>query len=127
MGFERVTSIIQGTKGFTDFKNARISNYETDIFRLIFDELEKLSGKKYCSTLPQSSGSATVPVASVGVPPTESCEGVRNEFISATEFSTRPELLRGTRNRATGTVALPKPLITSAACRTSNGLGRNTW
>jgi alanyl-tRNA synthetase len=52
MGFERVTSIIQGTKNFSDFANAKISNYETDIFRLIFDELEKLSGKKYGSTLP---------------------------------------------------------------------------
>ena len=52
MGFERVTSIIQGTKNFTDFANAKISNYETDIFRPIFDELEKLSGKKYTSTLP---------------------------------------------------------------------------
>jgi alanyl-tRNA synthetase len=52
MGFERVTSIIQGTKNLTDFVNAKISNYETDIFRPIFDELEKLSGKKYGSTLP---------------------------------------------------------------------------
>ncbi len=57
MGFERVTSIMQGTKGLTDFANAKISNYETDIFRPIFDELEKLSGKKYGSTLPKS-GSA---------------------------------------------------------------------
>jgi alanyl-tRNA synthetase len=52
MGFERVTSIIQGTKNFADFANAKISNYETDIFRPIFDEIEKLSGKKYTSTLP---------------------------------------------------------------------------
>ncbi len=52
MGFERVTSIIQGTKDFSDFANAKISNYETDIFRPIFDALEKLSGKKYGSTLP---------------------------------------------------------------------------
>jgi alanyl-tRNA synthetase len=52
MGFERVTSIIQGTKNFTDFANAKISNYETDIFRPIFDALEKMSGKKYGSTLP---------------------------------------------------------------------------
>ena len=52
MGFERVTSIIQGTKGFKDFANAKISNYETDIFRPIFDKLEELSGKKYGSTLP---------------------------------------------------------------------------
>src|SRR6185503_10556620 len=52
MGFERVTSIIQGTKNFTDFKNAKISNYETDIFRPIFTRLEQLSGKRYTSTLP---------------------------------------------------------------------------
>jgi alanyl-tRNA synthetase len=51
MGFERVTAIIQGTKNLTDFSGA-ISNYDTDIFRPIFDELEKLSGKKYASTLP---------------------------------------------------------------------------
>ena len=53
MGFERVTSIIQGTRGLTDFRNAKISNYETDIFRPIFDEIEQLSGKKYGSTLPK--------------------------------------------------------------------------
>ncbi len=52
MGFERLTSIIQGTKNFTDFENAKISNYDTDVFRPIFDELERLSGKKYRSTLP---------------------------------------------------------------------------
>jgi alanyl-tRNA synthetase len=51
MGFERVSSIIQCTKNLTDFTRA-ISNYETDIFRPIFEELEKLSGRKYGSTLP---------------------------------------------------------------------------
>jgi alanyl-tRNA synthetase len=51
MGFERVTAIIQNTKDFTDFTRV-ISNYETDIFRPIFDKLEQLSGKKYGSTLP---------------------------------------------------------------------------
>ena len=54
MGFERVTSIIQGTNHFADFAHAKISNYETDVFRPIFDELEKLSGEKYGSTLPKS-------------------------------------------------------------------------
>ena len=54
MGFERATSIIQGTKNFKDFANAKISNYETDIFRPIFNALEKLSGKKYGSTLPKT-------------------------------------------------------------------------
>jgi alanyl-tRNA synthetase len=61
MGFERATSIIQCTKNFTDFRGI-ISNYETDIFRPIFDKLEELSGKKYGSTLP----------GSVGVPPASS-------------------------------------------------------
>jgi alanyl-tRNA synthetase len=51
MGFERVTAIIQGTKNLSDFSGT-ISNYETDVFRPIFDELEKLSGRKYGSTLP---------------------------------------------------------------------------
>ncbi len=54
MGFERVTSIIQGTNNFTNFATATISNYETDIFRPIFDEIEKLSGKKYGSTASRS-------------------------------------------------------------------------
>ncbi|MGZ5552831.1 MAG: alanine--tRNA ligase-related protein, partial [Chthoniobacterales bacterium] len=53
MGFERVTAIIQGTKNLTDFSGT-ISNYETDVFRPIFDEIEKLSGKKYASTLPKA-------------------------------------------------------------------------
>ncbi len=52
MGFERVTAIIQDTKNLTDFSGS-ISNYETDFFRPIFDELEKLSGKKYGSTIPK--------------------------------------------------------------------------
>ena len=57
MGFERVTAIIQGTKNLSDFSGT-ISNYETNIFRPIFDEIEKLSGKKYASTLPDQSQSA---------------------------------------------------------------------
>ena len=60
MGFERVTSIIQGTKNFTDFAGATISNYETDIFRPIFDEIEMLSGHRYGSTLP-APGEAVAP------------------------------------------------------------------
>ncbi len=57
MGFERVAAIIQGTKDLTDFSGT-VSNYETDVFRPIFDEIEKLSGKKYTSTLPDSNLSA---------------------------------------------------------------------
>jgi len=66
MGFERVASIVQGTKGLTDFANAKISNYQTDIFRPIFDVLEKLSGKRYGNTLPPS---ATAPVKTSGEAP----------------------------------------------------------
>src|SRR6266576_2693703 len=51
MGFERAVAIVQGTRNLTDFSGT-ISNYDTDVFRPIFDELEKLSGKKYASTLP---------------------------------------------------------------------------
>ena len=57
MGFERVTAIIQGTKNLTDFTGT-ISNYETDVFRPIFDEIEKLSGKHYRSTLPRAGSAA---------------------------------------------------------------------
>ena len=53
MGFERVTGIMQNTNGFKDFSKT-ISNYETDIFRPLFDKIEKLSGKQYKSTLPKS-------------------------------------------------------------------------
>jgi alanyl-tRNA synthetase len=53
MGFERVTAIKQGTKEFSNFGGI-ISNYETDVFRPIFNRLEQLSGKKYGSTLPKS-------------------------------------------------------------------------
>jgi alanyl-tRNA synthetase len=55
MGFERVTGIMQNTRNFTEFGRI-ISNYETDIFRPLFDKLEKLSGRKYGSTLPRSGG-----------------------------------------------------------------------
>ena len=50
MGFERVAAVIQTTSNFTDFSRT-VSNYDTDVFSPIFAELEKLSGKKYTSTL----------------------------------------------------------------------------
>ncbi|MEI7728985.1 MAG: alanine--tRNA ligase [Verrucomicrobiota bacterium] len=53
MGFERVTGIMQNTKGFSDFSRI-ISNYETDIFHPIFAAIEKQSGKRYGSTLPKA-------------------------------------------------------------------------
>ncbi|MEM1158326.1 MAG: alanine--tRNA ligase [Verrucomicrobiota bacterium] len=50
MGFERVCSIMQGTKNFTDFSK-QVSNYDTDVFAPIFSKIEELSGKTYSSTL----------------------------------------------------------------------------
>jgi alanyl-tRNA synthetase len=58
MGFERACSIIQCTQGFRDFSGV-ISNYETDIFRPIFRELERMSGKRYASTLPKAHEAVT--------------------------------------------------------------------
>ncbi len=60
MGFERVVSIIQGTKNFTDFETAKISNYDTDVFKPIFDELTKMCGKTYQSTLPKANAQGHV-------------------------------------------------------------------
>ena len=51
MGFERICSIIQGTRGLTDFSTL-VSNYDTDVFSPIFEELSKLSGKDYTATVP---------------------------------------------------------------------------
>jgi alanyl-tRNA synthetase len=58
MGFERVTAIIQDTKNLADFSRI-ISNYNTDVFRPIFDDLEKLSGKKYGATIPKDKTAGT--------------------------------------------------------------------
>jgi alanyl-tRNA synthetase len=51
MGFERACSIIQNTKGFTDFSK-KPSNYATDVFQPIFRKLEELSGKSYSNIYP---------------------------------------------------------------------------
>ena len=66
MGFERVTSMLQCTRQFADFGGV-ISNYETDVFRPIFDALEKLSGKRYGSTLPPADLSTLNPQQSTDV------------------------------------------------------------
>ena len=52
MGFERACSIIQNTKGFTDFSK-KPSNYATDVFQPIFRKLEALSGKTYVNIYPE--------------------------------------------------------------------------
>lgn len=52
MGFERACSIIQNTKGFTDFSE-KPSNYATDVFTPIFCKLEELSGQTYVNIYPE--------------------------------------------------------------------------
>src|SRR5437773_2201604 len=106
MGFERVTSIIQGTRGFQDFVHAKISNYETDIFRPIFDELENLSGKKYGSTLPPPMGSTGDPPVPVGDPPT----GTKEASLSQTGVGLQNDTASGSAGQVAqrhGQVAPP--------------------
>ena len=52
MGFERACSLIQNTKGFTDFSE-KPTNYATDVFQPIFRKLEEMSGKKYVDDYPE--------------------------------------------------------------------------
>ncbi len=78
MGFERAVAIIQGTKNLTDFSKT-ISNYQTNVFRPIFDELEKLSGKKYAGTLPDVHGSTPDPVVAIGGSPIEKVAAGRGD------------------------------------------------
>ncbi|MBV8900881.1 MAG: alanine--tRNA ligase, partial [Verrucomicrobia bacterium] len=53
MGFERVAGIVAGTRKFRDFSRPT-SNYDSDVFRPLFDAIARLSGKRYASTLPSS-------------------------------------------------------------------------
>lgn len=75
MGFERACSLIQNTKGFTDFSE-KPTNYATDVFQPIFRTLEGLTGKHYhdvypvaatsgrdANPTPQTDESASAPVA----------------------------------------------------------------
>ena len=78
MGFERAVAIIQGTKNLTDFSGTT-SNYETDVFRPIFDEIEKLSGKKYASTLPDVQGSTPGSGVAIGGSPIEKVAASRGD------------------------------------------------
>ena len=52
MGFERACSLIQNTKGFTDFSE-KPTNYATDVFQPLFRKLEEMSGKKYVDDYPE--------------------------------------------------------------------------
>jgi alanyl-tRNA synthetase len=53
MGFERVAGIMATSKNFSDFSSPP-SNYNSDLFKPIFDKLEALSGHAYQRTLPEN-------------------------------------------------------------------------
>ncbi len=53
MGFERVSAIIECSGGFKHFEHP-VSNYDSSVFRPIFDAIALLSGKEYRGTLPSS-------------------------------------------------------------------------
>ena len=59
MGFERACSLIQNTKGFTDFSE-KPTNYATDVFQPLFRKLEEMSGKKYVDIYPVAATSDRV-------------------------------------------------------------------
>lgn len=64
MGFERICSIIQNTKSFTDFSK-KPGNYTTDIFQPIFRRLQELSGKRYVDIYPNPKCSIIEPGSSL--------------------------------------------------------------
>ena len=53
MGFERVAGIIECSKGFRDFSRPS-SNYESQVFRPIFQAITEMTGAQYLGTLPAS-------------------------------------------------------------------------
>jgi alanyl-tRNA synthetase len=53
MGFERVAGVIECTGVFRDFSRPP-SNYDSGVFRPIFERLSALSGKQYQGTIPAS-------------------------------------------------------------------------
>jgi alanyl-tRNA synthetase len=53
MGFERVAGVIECTGGFKDFSKP-VSNYNSGVFRPIFEKLAELSDHNYQGTLPRS-------------------------------------------------------------------------
>src|SRR3954469_11095479 len=93
MGFERVTSIMQCTKNFTTFTET-ISNYETDVFRPLFDRLEKLSGKKYTSSLPKAGSTGDTEQEKIDV-----AFRVIADHIRALSFSIADGILPGNNDR----------------------------
>lgn len=53
MGFERIAGIMATTQQFTDFSNPP-SNYNSDLFKAIFEAIESMCSHKYGYTMPES-------------------------------------------------------------------------
>ncbi len=96
LGFERVCSLIQNTKGFTDFSE-KPTNYATDVFQPIFRKLEELSGKKYHDIYPGD------PESSTGVPPVSVDEAIAfrviADHIRTLSFSIADAIIPGNTGR----------------------------
>jgi alanyl-tRNA synthetase len=58
MGFERVAAIVECSNGFKTFDRP-ISNYDTTVFRPIFDAIARLSGRTYRGSFPVSRAGLT--------------------------------------------------------------------
>jgi alanyl-tRNA synthetase len=96
MGFERVCSLIQNTKDFTDFSE-KPTNYATDVFQPIFRKLEELSGKKYHDIYPGD------PESSTDVPPISVEEAIAfrviADHIRTLSFSIADAIMPGNTGR----------------------------
>ncbi|MEO0453072.1 MAG: alanine--tRNA ligase [Verrucomicrobiota bacterium] len=95
MGFERVCSIMQGTKGFTDF-SIQVSNYSTDVFSPIFKELESLSGLNYEKTMPDSAVETAEPGSQIA---TDIAMRVIADHIRTLSLSAADGILPGNEGR----------------------------
>jgi alanyl-tRNA synthetase len=56
IGLERIVGIFSKTKNFSDFSRLP-SNYDSDLFAEIFVEIEKMCGRRYGGTIPESRAS----------------------------------------------------------------------
>ena len=93
MGFERACSLIQNTKGFTDFSQ-KPTNYATDVFQPIFRTLEELSGKTYQDIYPEPGATDHTPALEEAI-----AFRVIADHIRTLSFSIADAIIPGTNGR----------------------------
>ncbi|MDB4568203.1 alanine--tRNA ligase [Akkermansiaceae bacterium] len=93
MGFERACSLIQNTKGFTDFSE-KPTNYATDVFQPLFRKLEEMSGKKYLDIYPEPGSTSHTPELEEAI-----AFRVIADHIRTLSFSIADGILPGTNGR----------------------------